>query len=322
VVIPRLKKSIALPSSIRRIAAYGRPQTSVGVALDRQRVTAVGVVRTRADTRVEWLRTTELARPMFGGVSGAVDVDELSRVLTDMGVGFARRYVPVHVALPDALLRFSVLALDALPKTERLRADVARLQTARDSVHSPVEWATQPLGEENGKQLLFAVGVDARCLRGVNDALEQAGIVPWSVNAGMRYRFNRFHDQLTADNKSGALVSIDGACWSLALWDDLGRLRYARGRWLREPDASDTHAVVAADVQRAVLAYVQQGDRKVERIAVTGEAASAAVLGEMLDRRLHGNCLVLHAGQGLEVSETLHRDVACAPIAMAAAVAA
>ncbi len=317
--IPHLKKSIALPSWISRLSARLNPAAVVGIALGRARVTAVRVSSDQHGRRLDWLHSVELSHPLFHGAPTPTHKAELIRVLTEISVDIQRVYVPIHVALPDALARFSVFELEAIPKTVKQRNDLVRLRAKESSADMALAWMTQPIGSEEKHQLLFAQGMETAWLRLVHEALEEVGIVPWSINSALCYRFNCFHDALHAGDKSGALVSIDSEYWSLVLSDAMGRLRYARGRWRRATETDEIDEI-AVDVQRAIHAYIHSGSRRtVGRICVTGDAPDVSALASELDRRLQERCVVLSDENSFTDSEAISGKLLRASLALAAA---
>ena len=135
--------------------------------------------------------------------------------------------------------------------------------------------------------------------------------MPWSVSANACRQFNRFHDRLT--QASGALVVLAPDAWSLWLWDARGRPRYARSRWRA---ANESHAEIALEIERLIVAYVQADPaRSIARVHVLA-GGEAGAMSAALDARLREPCVPLSA-EG-ETAETA-RGKASADACLAAA---
>jgi hypothetical protein len=202
------------------------------------------------------------------------------------------RYLPVHVSLPDAVVRVATFELDQMPKTRAAQLDLVRFRFGRQGMNGNHAYACQPLERDGDRHFLFGMAVDAAWQRLVSDALVEAGIVAWSLNANVCRQFNRFHDRLT--QASGALVALAPDAWSVWLWDSQGRPRYARARWRT---AADDHADIALEVERSILAYVH-GDpkRTVSRVFTAGDETGA--MTGALDARLLEPCARLSVEDG------------------------
>ncbi len=278
------------------------PRISVGVAIGARQVCAVRLVSNRDSWALEWQRQENLDASLFRGAPTAEAVSALTKAVVAVCDGVGREFVPVHVSLPDPLAVFSVFELEGLPKTRDAQLDLVNWRLAREHYgdERPLRCACQPLGQVDGKQLLLGMALETPWHDAVREGLQRAGVVAWTMNTAACYRFNRFHPLLTAVRGSGAMISLDPDAWTLALWDDDGRLRWLRGRWRDDSLAGDdAYAAIAVDVERFILAYVHgAADRRIERVYVAGGDETAA-LAEALDRRLRERSIPLAAGEGM-----------------------
>jgi hypothetical protein len=289
-----------------------RPRVAAGLALGRDYVAfAELALGADAGPRVSALDEIALETPLFCGAPGPAAAAALERALRPVAAALGRRYVPVHVSLPDPLVHWALLELDRLPAERAAREQLVALRFSRQGLNGSHCYACQPLGAADGKQLLLGMATDGRWLELVGSALATAGIVAWTVQANACRQFNAFHERLTRE--SGALVSAAPDAWSLILWDGAGRPRYARGRWR---DGREDEAEIALEAERAVLAYVQgHPGRGVARVYLVGDDP-AGRLAEALDTRLREPCTRLSLHEAPAGRKALARS---APLPFAAA---
>ena len=223
--------------------------------------------------------------PLFRGAPSPQAAAALTGALRAVAGELARRFVPLHVSLPDAAVRWATFELDELPPLPATRVELARFRFQRDGGNGETACACQPLGQAGGKALLFGMAMDEGWRRLIAQALADAGLRAWTLTPNACRQFNRFHDRVA--QSSGALVTAASDAWSLALWDDHARLRYVRARWR---SGHDDHGMIADEVGRALLAY----GRMVKQvyIAANGETAPLAAA---LDDRLGTPCVRLEA---------------------------
>jgi hypothetical protein len=263
------------------------PAATAGLAIGRDYVGLAYVERGKGNGQVR-LAEEKLDARLFDGAPTARAAEALAKALRKAAGFLAKRYLPIHVSLPDALLRWTVLELDELPQKRAAQLELVGFRFARQGLAGQYVHACQPLGRERGKHLLLGVAADAGWHRLVSEALEQAGLVAWTLDGNACRQFNLFHDRLTA--ASGSLVALAPDAWSLWLWDEAGRTRYVRGRWRT---VGGDHEEIALDVERAILAYVH-GDpsRTVAKVfAAAGEESEA--LERALNARLREPCMRL-----------------------------
>ena len=265
------------------------PGASAGLAIGRDYVGFAHLVAGRAAALVE----TKLATPLFSGAPTPAAASALDEALGRFPEKLRRRYLPVHVSLPDAAVNAATFELEQLPKTHAAQIDLVRLRFSRLGVSAAHLYACEPLERDGDKHLLFGMAGEASWQKLVNEALARARIVPWSVSANACRQFNRFHDRLT--QASGALIVLAPDAWSLWLWDASGRPRFARSRWRT---SKESHADIALEIERLIVAYVHgDASRGVERVHVlAGEEAGA--MAAALDARLREPCVPLSAEGG------------------------
>lgn len=249
----------------------------------------------------DWSRCEKLDTPMFKGAPTAETVSALEKAVAAVCDGAAREFIPVHVSLPDPAAAVAVFELDDLPKTRAAQLNLVSWRLAKEHYgnEQPLRCACQTLGQQDGKQLLFGMALEASWRDAVREGLRRAGVVPWTMNVATGYRFNRFYPLLTSARNGGAMVALDADAWTLALWDADGRPRWLRGRWREHlPADGAVYDAIAVETERAILAYVHGGgDRRVERVyAAAGDETTA--LADALDRRLRERCVPLTADMG------------------------
>lgn len=292
-----------LPSWIKRFPLPKidlAPRAAVGLAIGVHQVCAVRLTSERDAWSLDWSRCETLDAPMFRGVPSTETAAALEKAVAAVCEGVNREYVPVHVSLPDPLAAVSVFELEGLPKTREAQLDLVNWRFAKEHYgdERPLRCVCQPLGPNDGKQLLLGLALEVPWQDAVRDRLKRAGIVPWSMNIAACYRFNRFHPLLTDGRQSGAMVALDPDAWTLALWDADGRLRWLRGRWRDGQRDDAAYDAIAVDAERFILAYVHGGaDRRVERIYVAG-GDETGPLTEALNRRLREHSIPLAADGG------------------------
>lgn len=290
------------PSWIKRLPKIDlAPRSSIGIAIGTREVCAVRLTSNRNEWFRDWSRCKKLDTPMFKGVPTAETISALEKAVAAVCDGAAREFIPVHVSLPDPAAAFSVFELEQLPKARAAQLNLVSWRLAKEHYgdERPLHCACQTLGQQDGKQLLLGMALEASWRDAVREGLRRAGVVPWTMNVATGYRFNRFYPLLTSARNSGAMVALDPDAWTLALWDADGRLRWLRGRWREHPPVDGAvYDAIAVETERAILAYVHGGgDRRVERVYVAGGDETAA-LAAALDRRLRERCVPLTADMG------------------------
>jgi hypothetical protein len=286
------------PSSTERPARWWIPRAprrpSAGLAIGRDYVGFAAVLPARGGWRAQALAEARLETPLFSGAPAPEARAALAAALRKLGRGVARRFVPVHVSVPDAAVQWGMFELEEMPKASAAQLDLARLRFSRQGLNGGHACACQRLPGGAGKELLLGMALDEGWRRCISDSLDDAGVRAWSLSANVCRRFNRFHEQLA--QTSGALVALAPDAWSLLLWDELGRPRYARARWRAAPGAD--HAEIALEVERSILAFVQgAGERTVARV-FTAAGDETAAMAAALDARMREPCVRLAAQEG------------------------
>jgi hypothetical protein len=279
-----------LRSWIERAQRRFAPAASAGLVIGRDYVGFAHLAAAGGGWRVQTLTEVKFEPPLFPGAPSPQAAAALTQALQTLAGSLRRRYLPVHVSLPDAVVRWSTFELDQMPKTRAAQLDLVRFRFGRQGINGTHVFTCQPLQRDGDKYLLFGMAVDGAWLRCVNDALVRAGIVAWSLSANVCRQFNCFHDRVTQE--SGALVALAPDAWSLWLWDSQGRPRYARARWRTGPD---DHADIALEVERSILAYVHGHPELTVACVFTVAGEEAGVMAGALDARLREPCARLSA---------------------------
>ena len=278
------------PSSTERTPR----RAGAGLAIGRDYVGFAAVLPARSGWRARDLSEARLEARLFCGPPTAEARSALAGALRKLARGVARRFVPVHVSVPDAAVQWGVFELEEMPRAPAAQLDLARLRFSRQGVNGGHAYACQRLAGGAGRERLLGMALDERWQRCISDALDDAGVVAWSLSANLCRRFNQFHGELA--RTSGALVALAPDAWSLFLWDELGCPRYARARWRAAPGAD--HAEIALEVERSILAFVQgDSERTVARV-FTAAGAETAAMAAALDARMREPCARLPAQEG------------------------
>lgn len=304
-----------LRSWIERTRTRLAPPVCAGLTIGRDYVGLAQLSIADGSLRVQELAETRLESKLFAGIPDAGTTAALTAALKTVAAGIAGRYLPVHVSLPDAAVRLEVFELDELPKGQTAQQELTQWRFARDAGGAtPGVCASQELGHDGDKHLLLGLAMDEAWQRCIAEALAQAGIVAWSLSANVCRQFNRYHDSLAIG--SGALAVLSTDAWALLLWDEQGRVRYARARWRA---VADDHAAIAAEVERSILAYAHGApNRSVQRVHVVAEGADAGLV-TALDARLREPCLRLLIDEGFEYVPDVNRGFGSAGLSLAAA---
>jgi hypothetical protein len=200
-----------------------------------------------------------------------------------------QRYLPLHVSLPDPLVRTAIFELDELPKGQAMQKALVKLRMQRDLGLQECRYASQDLGvERGGKHLLLGTAISSAWHEVVTEALHGAGLMPWSMAGNIARLFNVFEKQI--GERSGALIGLYEDAWSIAIFDGAGMLRFCRSQWRR---ADMTQSDIAIEIQRAVLSYVHSNSNKtVGAMWLVTSCDADGVLSE-LNQRSGNACRVL-----------------------------
>lgn len=290
------------------------PRATAGLSIGRDYVGLIELCAVKGGWQAVRLIETKLDVPLFQGKPSLEALAGFTGALEKIAPVLKNRYLPLHVSLPDAAVRLSVLELEQLPGTHVERIALARWHGTRDTAAGEtVVCACQPLGTDGNKHLLLTLTMAEAWHQRIEEALRNAGMVAWSLSANASRQFNRFHAQLTA--QAGALVVISPDSWALWLWDASGRPRYARVRWR---SAAGKHVEIVAEIERMILAYVHGApNRAVKNVfVVLGEDEDGLVA--TLDERLP--CTRLRYDEKITFMDQSNREVASIASLSAAAV--
>jgi len=152
--------------------------------------------------------------------------------------------------------------------------------------------------------LLLAVAMPRAWLDVLRESLRAAGVVVWTLDALMRYRFNLAHAQFAVGDESVALLAVEHEFWTFTVVDALRRPRFVRARWRELVNGTNAPAPgdIAEEIERLLRQYVTgQHDRRLARFYVTGSAADVNDIAQAIDACLHAPTVRLtttteHAG--------------------------
>lgn len=306
----------------RKRAAFsnGRAEAVVGIEIGRHAVSRVEVHASDDGWRLRDSARCELSTPLYSGRPDATHASAVTDALRQIAPDLAKRYVPVHVAVPDPVVAVAVLELDTLPSGRKAQLELTHWMMKKERFATGEEpvCVCQPLGEEAGKQLLLAAAIDSGWHGCLFSALRAAGIVPWSLNAAATYAHNLWHPRLSSLGTAGALVRLDSDSWTLTLWDKRTAPRLVRSRW-RERSAMEFE-LISTEVERTILSYIHGGaGREVKAVYASAPRDEMNGLTAALDSRLTTPCIAIAADESLSGESTT--DIATAPAALLAAVA-
>lgn len=264
----------------------------LGIALGATEVAAAHLTPADGGWTVDWARHQSLPVALYQGEPQVHHQAILAETLSHIVDEGPRDYQPVFVALPDAAASFGVFAFDALPTSDSARLALVHwsFENDRHLRADDLACAYQVLGMDEGKHLVYACAHDKRWLATVRCAFEHAGIVPWTVDCGVRFQFNQLQDHLGAEPQSGAVVIVGLQTWTLIAWDSGRRPRLVRSRWLAGPSVGSTDgaATHARDVERTLQAYVHNDARyAISRLYLSGRGTFADDLSQALNARTH-----------------------------------
>lgn len=264
------------------------PAPRYGIAVGRARIDAASLVPGADGFRAEWERCEILAQPLFERMPGLTLQAELTEIWSRLLPEATRNCHPVHVALPDAALQFALFEVETLPKSETAQQELVSWLFARehqlDAEHIACSWKS--LGATGDRQLLLAVAIPRAWLDVLCESLRAAGVVAWSMDALMRYRFNLAQARFAAGHESAALLAVEHEFWTLTIVDALHRPRFVRARWRESANGAGGPAPrdIAEEVEQVLRLYVTgQRDRQLARFYVTGSAPDVNDIAQALD---------------------------------------
>jgi hypothetical protein len=264
--------------------SLSQPRKIAGIYIGKRHLSAVLLAYKQGVWEEQAARVVALAEPLFDSLPTPAIEADLVKSLKAVAADFSTGFVPLRIALPDAVLRSSTLELDAMPKTEKLQQDLLRWRFSKD-MQRPEEaiiCAGQALGADNVKQLLFGQVLDRHWLACLNRAFAQAEIMPWTLNALAGYRHNCYYHAF--EQTGGALITIDPDSWGLQLWDGAKRLRYVRSRW-RETDLD--YDLMFEEIERSIRSHSHSASGyQIERLYLAGKDDEIDQLNQVLNSKL------------------------------------
>jgi len=302
-----------LRSWIERVRANLIPKHRIGLAIGRDYIGLARLAVADGTWQVQDLAHNSLDARLFSRAPTEQTIAALANAIGALIGDSKRSYIPVHVSISDAAARVATFELDEFPKTLTEQTAFAAFRFSADGGGQDV-CASQNLGRDGAKHLLLGVALDAAWQRCIVQALQDAGIVAWTLGPNALRAFNRYYDSFA--QASGALIVAASDSWAMLLWDAHRRVRYARARWRT---SSTDHADIATEVERSILAYVHtHPDNAIHRLYVAAGVETPA-LAAALDARLREPCTQLPNDTGLHLTDAIDRQVASAPLSLAAA---
>jgi len=276
------------PSWIERLRSGA--DGAVGIAIGRREISIVTVPGVKAKRqKMPAAQTLPLAASLFEAEYTASIDETLVQALQALDSTFRHLYVPVHVALPDFVLRSSVFELDDWPRKRSWQQALLRLRFAQEwrRDEASLECQGESLGRAGARHLLWGQGGDRAWLDGVRRALARSGISAWSLNSAATYRFNSLPRTVTA--APGALLSLDPGTWTLLFWDEQARVRQVLTRYIAVSDTSSVEEgalAITDEVERVIRMYAQNENHRVDRLHLCGMHEYVSALTPMFNARL------------------------------------
>lgn len=278
-----------------RASGFATPGAA-GLSVGREHVSYIEIAKTGRKWGLRHVGEAKIDGRLFAEETSML-ASSLVPALTAAVGDRARRFGPLHVSVPDAVVRVSLFELDALPASRAAQDAFVEFRMARDAGATRYRYASQPLGRGNSsKQFLLGLALEERWHLAIEGALKAAGLRAWSLNANGLRQFNLHHEHIIG--RSGALITLEPDTWSMVIWDASGLLRYSRAQW--RVDAVDAQEI-AAEIERSILGYVHsENGRSVDQIWVCA-GVDTAQLTELLNARASTPCQLLNAAEFLGV---------------------
>lgn len=261
-----------------------RSRVSAGLDIGRNVVRYVELETKSGQSQVRFMRSAPLEPAMFDGEPSPQSVRQIADAVAQVAEVARNRYLPLHVSIPDPVVRTAIFELEELPKRPAARTALVQFRLQRDLPSQEWDYRSESLGTlSSGKHLLLGVAMSGAWRRAVIEALQSKGIVAWSLAGRLPRLVNALGGTLSG--ATSVLVSAMEDSWALAALDPQGRLRYVRSQW-RTADL--TPSAMAAEAQRAILAYVHQdADRSIEKIRLFSESGGDDLASELDARSDH-----------------------------------
>lgn len=269
--------------SLRR---SGRSGVTAGVDIGRNAVRYVEIDTKSGGSEVRAANSVRLDAALFEGEPTPQSARMIADAVAQVASEARNRYLPVHVSIPDPMTRMALFELEELPKSGAARTALVQFRLQKELPAQEWEYRAEGLGTlSSGKHLLLGMAMSSAWRRTLVEALHARGIIAWSLSSRLPRLLNALETRLSGG--SGALVSVTEDSWALAALDSQGRVRYVRSQWRT---AGLTAAAMAAEAQRAILAYVHQdGERTIETIRVFAQSADTDLATE-IEARSDGAC--------------------------------
>lgn len=260
----------------------GRSGATAGIDIGRNVVRYIEI----DGSEVRAACSVRLDEALFEGEPTSQSARGIADAVAQAASGAHNRYLPVHVSIPDPMTRMVLFELEELPKNVAARTALVQFRLQKELPAQEWDYRAESLGTlSSGKHLLLGTAMSSAWRRTLVEALHSRGVIAWSLASRLPRLVNALETSLPGG--SSALISVTEDSWALAALDSDGRVRYVRSQWRT---AGLTAAAMAAEAQRAILAYVHQGgERTIDKIRCFAQSTDADLATE-IEARSDGAC--------------------------------
>lgn len=228
---------------------------SVGIALSSSNVCVVKVNWQDGKPNITWIKQGTIERPLFESEDLHDNGDALYKALWPIVESLEDKSLPVHVVMPDTVIRTATFELDELPKSRKTLSSLARWRMSDELGRGEDELVcqTMSLGDDDGKHLLYVQAGDRYWLEHVKSSFNACRILPWSINSASHSRYNYLNTQ--GIKPVSAMLSIDDNCWTLQVWDSDTRIRLTLTRLRRAHTSTRDEEMILNELTRVLRAW-------------------------------------------------------------------
>jgi hypothetical protein len=245
----------------------------LGIAFGRKAFWAARIHGVDGSAKVEDCQRVPLEAEMFSGAPSEKAVSGLALKLSALFKKVENPYLELQVALPDPAVRFEVFELEKLPRQGAPLRNFLAWRLKEGHKESNFTFASQVLGEEEGKILLLGMAVEEGWLSALKKAFRDAGVQASVIDMALSHRFNFFQRYMGEKGQGKALVAFEPEYWSITLLDKEGRPRFLRSKWWNEEMLKPEKPLLketVVEVERTIRSYVYSAkNRNVEALYVT-----------------------------------------------------
>lgn len=257
---------------------------SIGIAISRNSVCAAKIKEQDGKPNVIWIKQTTIDQPLFEHDDIHPNSDALSKALKTIVNSLDNRSSPIHVALPDTVIKTSTFELDDLPKSNKTLSSLAQWKMADNfgRIDRELVCRTLSLGTDNGKHLLYAQAGYRYWIEHITSSFNACGIVPWTINSASHFRHNYLNSQGIAP--ASTMLSVDDDCWTLQLWDSDARIRLTLTRLRRILQSRCDEDFIINELVRVLRAWrVNHPDLTLDTLYLDG---SKEIIGRLIEHPL------------------------------------